>query len=254
MEGEELIFEAEGTGEKIVEIAQQLAWLGAALRHSLDDGLKNSEAEISTVQGRKPVFDVTFSVSPLNKNESSCWHSLFTSSVIDKGFPIAERGQEVGLEIPLEMMAALTGHFHSVWGGVSFGRANYSYLSTSISQSQITTTCRSFPFNLPLNPHIMILLSELLERGLKNCQPFASFLIVLSISLIIAQYFYTWYHLRHIKGPFLASLSKLWLIRKVSGGRMHLDFQEVCEKYGALSTYQVMPFKNLLLWRRLMRC
>ena len=86
----------------------------------------------------------------------------------------------------------------------------------------------------------MTLYSELLKPGLKNWQPFASFLIVLSISLIIAQYFYTWYHLRHIKGPLLASFSKLWLIRKVSGGRMHLDFQEVCDKYGALSTYQVI--------------
>jgi hypothetical protein len=114
MEGEKLIFEAEGTGEKIVEIAQQLSWLGAALRHSPDDGLKNSEAKISTVQGWKPIFDITFSMNPLNKNESSCWHSLFTSSVIAKGFPIAERGQEVGLEIPLEMMAALTGVRHAV--------------------------------------------------------------------------------------------------------------------------------------------
>jgi hypothetical protein len=113
-EQDQLIFEAEGTTEEVVEIAQQLAWLGASLRHSPDDGLMNSEAQVNTVLTTKAVFEITFTMSPLNKNESSCWHSLFTGSVIAKGFPIAERGQEIGLEIPLKMMAALTGVRHAV--------------------------------------------------------------------------------------------------------------------------------------------
>ena len=110
MEGELLILEVNGTRKTTVEIAQQLAFLGSALQHSPDDGLKNSKAEISYItREQKPYFRLSFSLSALNEKESSCWNSLFTSSVIANGFPIAERGQTVGLEIALEMMAALTG-------------------------------------------------------------------------------------------------------------------------------------------------
>jgi hypothetical protein len=34
--------------------------------------------------------------------------------VIAKGFPFPKRGQEIGLELPLQMMAALTGARHAV--------------------------------------------------------------------------------------------------------------------------------------------
>lgn len=114
MEGDELILDTVGTGARLVEIAQQLAWLGAALRNSTDDQLKYSEADIRTVKGTEATFEITFKMSPLDKTESSCWHTLFTGSVIAKGFPIAARGQEVGLEISLEMMAALAGVRHAV--------------------------------------------------------------------------------------------------------------------------------------------
>lgn len=44
------------------------------------------------------------------------------------------------------------------------------------------------------------------------------------------------YRLRHFKGPFVASLSRLWLTRCVAGGTMHLDFLDVNRKYGRFST------------------
>lgn len=88
MEGEKLIFEAEGTGEKIVEIAQQLSWLGAALRHSPDDGLKNSEAKISTVQGWKPIFDITFSMNPLTKTNRHAGTLFSLVLSLPKAFPL----------------------------------------------------------------------------------------------------------------------------------------------------------------------
>jgi hypothetical protein len=39
---------------------------------------------------------------------------MFSGSVLTTGFPIGKRGQEFGLEIPLNMMAALTGVRHAV--------------------------------------------------------------------------------------------------------------------------------------------
>jgi hypothetical protein len=85
MEGgkkQNMTIDTEGDPEKIVQIAQQLAWLGAALQHSSGPGLMYSEAIFSTFQGVKSVFDITFRQSPLKEDEQSCWFSLFTSSVI----------------------------------------------------------------------------------------------------------------------------------------------------------------------------
>ncbi|EEY20300.1 pisatin demethylase [Verticillium alfalfae VaMs.102] len=41
--------------------------------------------------------------------------------------------------------------------------------------------------------------------------------------------------LRHIRGPRLAGFSQWWLVRRVGGGRTHLDLYEVCEKYGDIA-------------------
>jgi hypothetical protein len=61
-----------------------------------------------------PIFDIAFDVNSLGKDEKACWHSLFTTAVIAKGFHIPERDEEIGLEIPLPMMAALIGVRHAV--------------------------------------------------------------------------------------------------------------------------------------------
>lgn len=53
MDGDVLVLGAAGTGIIVAEIAQQLAWLGAALRHSIDDGLNYSEAYVRLVEGRR---------------------------------------------------------------------------------------------------------------------------------------------------------------------------------------------------------
>ncbi|CZR54526.1 uncharacterized protein PAC_04410 [Phialocephala subalpina] len=114
-EGNQILkLEIEGGIEDIVEIGQQMAWLEATMQHSSGPGLRYAEAEFCSVMPGNGVFDITFHQSPLNENEASCWFSLFTSSVMAKDFPIAARGQEVGLEIPIEMMAALTGVRHAV--------------------------------------------------------------------------------------------------------------------------------------------
>ena len=78
----------------------------------------------------------------------------------------------------------------------------------------------------------MTLLSESLSQVLENWKLLVSTILVLIVILVGVQTFQAWYRLRHIKGPFLASFSKLWLIRTVSSGNMHWEFQRVCQKYG----------------------
>jgi hypothetical protein len=49
---------------------------------------------------------------------------------------------------------------------------------------------------------------------------------------LIARTFQSWYRLRHIPGPFAASLSIWWLLSRTVAGRSDRDLQEACGKYG----------------------
>lgn len=83
----------------------------------------------------------------------------------------------------------------------------------------------------------MSLLSVFLNHVLENWEPLAFIVLGLAFGLVGVQTFYGWYRLRYIKGPFLASFSKIWLIRAVSGGEMHWEFARVNQKYG---TYHIL--------------
>jgi hypothetical protein len=103
----------------VVEIAQQLAWLGSALRISpFGDKVAYTKpilASLSTTE----VF-IEYQHTPVHATEQSCWLPLFSGAVIASGFPIPKRGEEMGLEIPLELLAGIGGIQHAVefQGGV----------------------------------------------------------------------------------------------------------------------------------------
>ena len=106
------------TPDIIVDIVQQLAWMGAALRTSKDGQVQYCEAKLQGVkraEGLEPAhFYVSFDMNSPGKDDRSCWFPLFTNPVIAHGFPTAPRNHnEVGLEIPLDMMAALGGARHA---------------------------------------------------------------------------------------------------------------------------------------------
>ncbi|KAI5918647.1 cytochrome P450 [Camillea tinctor] len=46
--------------------------------------------------------------------------------------------------------------------------------------------------------------------------------------------FRSWYRLRHVPGPFLASISVVWMLRKALSGRFHEYLRDVSEQYGPL--------------------
>jgi hypothetical protein len=71
-----------------------------------------------------------------------------------------------------------------------------------------------------------------IEKILGDWKQLLGFLSLLCAAAWLVQTFAAWYRLRHFKGPFPASISRLWLMRAVSGGRMHLDFWEANKKYG----------------------
>jgi hypothetical protein len=113
--------------QMFVEIEQQLTWIGSALRDS-SSGASVVSAKLSIAPHMSytgpymvPLVRMSFHEVPLPVNDAPCWLPLFSGAVLASGgFPIPDRGDEMGLEISLELLAALTGVCHAVeyQGGV----------------------------------------------------------------------------------------------------------------------------------------
>lgn len=115
--------EATGTAQSLAELAEQLAWLGAALRLTSDLGLGYAsfepfiEVSTSNDPSRRSSFGIGFKPveysvrSPWDLSEAGrCWLGLFRSPVLVLGFPILRRPtNEWGLEIPLSIVAQMIG-------------------------------------------------------------------------------------------------------------------------------------------------
>jgi len=116
----------------IVEVAQFLAWIGAALRACSDQNAICYCIAQPILQEECPTGDRTvhleiqFSEVPLGADENSmakgcCWQNLVGNPVIAKGFPIPRRPTEVtGLEVSVDVMGALVDAINiSVFDGVA---------------------------------------------------------------------------------------------------------------------------------------
>ncbi|KAL8382179.1 hypothetical protein RB595_006117 [Gaeumannomyces hyphopodioides] len=116
-----LVFGVQGTPEAIVQVAQVLAWLGAALRCSRYMDQPQAAYSISHLRvtgsnlAARPKISCKISfgyteLPALHDSLGQCWHGLFRKLAVVKGFPIPCRSEPgLGLEIPLDMMAALVG-------------------------------------------------------------------------------------------------------------------------------------------------
>ncbi|KAI1177647.1 hypothetical protein F4777DRAFT_587102 [Nemania sp. FL0916] len=106
-----------GIPELAVEIGEQLAWLGAALRSSpyatgVAECVPFVEWLAATINKRMPLrCNIKFRLEHLETSRNTngqCWHDMFRGPVIASGFPIPRRPEEgTGLEIPLAMMASM---------------------------------------------------------------------------------------------------------------------------------------------------
>lgn len=119
-----------GSRSSIVETGEQLAWLGGTLRASPFAGIALCSPYVDThaltrdeqdglklrdLRDNSPILKINFTLYKGNNNpgkykEGECWHDLFRNPVVVQGFPILERCSfSTGLEIPLNIMAALVG-------------------------------------------------------------------------------------------------------------------------------------------------
>jgi hypothetical protein len=126
---------------------------------------------------------------------------------------------------------------------LSQGRASTTYLQLYLSQSQsqaLLSPARlpiprcHFP-TFPADERVkMTFLSAFANHFLNNVKFYAFTVLVLGVALLVGQSVYAWYRLRHIKGPWHAGWSRLWLINSVASGNMHWKYAQVCEKYGTV--------------------
>jgi len=118
--GDYLQAEVQGPSDSVVEVTEQIAWLGAALRVSdTDDNPSLCLPDISIHPhhaGLESEFisNINFAtreITPDAGKETAagqCWHKLFRNPVIVQGYPIPRRSKyDTGLEIPLNMMSRL---------------------------------------------------------------------------------------------------------------------------------------------------
>ncbi|KAF9873137.1 cytochrome P450 3A19 [Colletotrichum karsti] len=55
---------------------------------------------------------------------------------------------------------------------------------------------------------------------------------VIGVPFLLAVYNYFFHPIAHVKGPFIAAISPIWLIQSVSGHRLNNDIEQVHAKYG----------------------
>ena len=99
-----------GNLDFVISIGQQLAWLSAACQFSNELCYADTSWMITDED-----VEIRTCLVPIDEAEEKfCWHNLTGDTVIVSGFPMEDRGeQDIGLQIPLKIMAAL--------GGISFG-------------------------------------------------------------------------------------------------------------------------------------
>ncbi|KAL6825941.1 hypothetical protein J3E69DRAFT_279665 [Trichoderma sp. SZMC 28015] len=111
-----------GMAETIVEIGEQLTWLASALRPSspqtelilVEAHAKSRQLNESPIgSNAQYLCDISFVESPIATSQvgnGQCWHRLFQSPVVVKGYPIPRRPTyHKGLEIGIDVMATLVG-------------------------------------------------------------------------------------------------------------------------------------------------
>ncbi|KAF4439493.1 Pfs domain-containing protein [Fusarium austroafricanum] len=112
-----LVAEVNGVAPTIVDIGEQLAWLGSALRTSqVQDRVVCCTPEIVSIEQEdsplsgivcKIGFSTEKSHAPLSAN-GQCWQAVFNNPVIVDGYPMPQRSEwHTGLEVPLHIMAGL---------------------------------------------------------------------------------------------------------------------------------------------------
>ncbi len=111
---ETLHIRATGAIDTVEELILQLAWAGAVFNSApvTEDVAYTRPIVTADAEGGELCLD--FETERILPDDTSCWLPLFSGACIAYGFPVPQRQDEVGLEIPLHILAALVGAGHAV--------------------------------------------------------------------------------------------------------------------------------------------
>ena len=70
-------------------------------------------------------------------------------------------------------------------------------------------------------------------------------ILICLLILCLAYLFFSYWRLRHVPGPVLASFSKLWLLRCAVRAELHIGLLEACEQYGLARSRLVAKLNTL---------
>jgi hypothetical protein len=126
----------------MIEVGEQLAWLGCICRAGTPSDTLTlvrpivslvgfttqfETSERPTIFNDQPgpcvAFNITFQPNEFTADDGAkdgmCWRKLFRGICVADGFPVStRRGEEPGLELPFDMMAQLGGaHRATYWNG-----------------------------------------------------------------------------------------------------------------------------------------
>lgn len=107
----------EGQFFLIVELIEQLSWLGCVCRaNATSHRLRMVTPNILRISRERfephwPTYSICFTARemPDDPDSGHCWQKLFNGGSIADGMPISPRQDEEGIEIPFAMMAKLGG-------------------------------------------------------------------------------------------------------------------------------------------------
>ena len=127
-----------GTPEEIISIVHQVAWLGLVFRLPTPGELSHSDFTLR--QSSLLQFDLQYSPAQIvDRSSEICWYPLFTGLVLARGYPIPPREDEIGVELPLEVMTSLSGVMHPILTDGGYILRGFSSIIYPVSQRSISS-------------------------------------------------------------------------------------------------------------------
>jgi len=108
-ESENTCVEVRAPEHLVIDVVQELAWIGSALRSSpFGEEPAYVRPDIRVLSPWEH-YHIKFIPELIHESEKACWLPLFDGAVIAAGFPVTPREEELGVEIPFSILVAMAG-------------------------------------------------------------------------------------------------------------------------------------------------
>ena len=108
-------FEVIGDTKTLISCAEQLTWLTAIFRVPVYGQVSYSTVSFtSKTNGLNEQYEISpLILQKVEESPGACWLPLFQNSIIALGFPVPDRAEEKGIELPFSLMTDQAGILYS---------------------------------------------------------------------------------------------------------------------------------------------